>query len=111
MQRSFKENHANPVTEMVIVDTFTKLIFNDVAFSSVQLKIIEALRLICPDVHSDSFRVMGEYLRDMGVREMIQLVARLQQHLLEQAEQTEILYSHSSQALVLPAPKGGASNY
>ncbi len=86
MQRSYKENTVGPVTEMAIVDTFTKLIFGDETYSERESWIIDAFRSMNPDIHRDSGREIGEYLRNLGVREMIQLVSRLRQHITENPE-------------------------
>jgi hypothetical protein len=86
VQRSYKKDEAGPVTEMAIVDTFTKLIFGDEALSERESLIIEAFRLVNPDVQRDSCQEMGEYLRNLGVREMIQLVSRVRQHMTENIE-------------------------
>tara|TARA_R110001599_G_scaffold353885_1_gene602452 strand:- start:26195 stop:26506 length:312 start_codon:yes stop_codon:yes gene_type:complete len=70
---------SEPVSEMAIVDTFTKLIFGEEdAFSSSEELIIEACRLVDHSVVLDSRRDMGVYLRALGVAEMIQLVSRVQ---------------------------------
>ena len=79
MRRSHGEDETGPVTEMAIVDTFTKLIFGDEGFTDRESAIIEALRSVCPDVLHDTHREIGEYLRGLGVREMIQLVSRVRQ--------------------------------
>ncbi len=74
----------DPVSEMAIVDTFTKLIFaEDGEFSSSEELIIKAFRLVDTRVQLDSYKDMGEYLRALGVQEMIQLVTRVQQSLSE----------------------------
>jgi hypothetical protein len=86
MQRSYQDSNVSPVTEMAIVDTFTKLIFGDEAYSEQESLIIDAFRSVRPDVQRDSCQEMGEYLRNLGVREMIQLVSRLRQHISEQVE-------------------------
>jgi hypothetical protein len=68
-----------PVGEMAIVDTFTKLIFGEVdAFSSSEELIIQAFRRVDHSVVLDSHRDMGIYLRALGVAEMIQQVTRVQ---------------------------------
>lgn len=73
--------------EMAIVDTFTKLIFEEQgAFSSGEELIIEAFRLVDNSVALDSYRGMGTYLRALGVAEMIQLVSRVQVCLVEGAQ-------------------------
>ena len=68
-----------PVSEMAIVDTFTKLIFGEVeGFSSSEKLIIHAFRLVDSSVALDSHKEMGQYLRALGVRELIQLVTEVQ---------------------------------
>ena len=68
--------------EMVIVDTFTKLIFGeDVEYSDQELQIIQALRNADHNVSLDNHRDMGVYLRALGVGEMIGLVLRVQEQL------------------------------
>jgi hypothetical protein len=70
---------SGPVSEMAIVDTFTKLIFGEEGdFSSSEELIIQAFRLVDSGVALDSHAQMGQYLRALGVKEMIQLVARVQ---------------------------------
>ncbi len=82
MKRAHIASEGGPVSEMVIVDTFTKLIFGeDAEYSPRELLIIQSLRLVDNNVTLDSHREMGEYLRALGVREMIALVARVQQQL------------------------------
>jgi hypothetical protein len=73
-----------PVGEMAIVDTFTKLIFGEEdAFSSSEELIIQAFRLVDHSVVLDSHRDMGIYLRALGVAEMIQMVTRVQSCLVD----------------------------
>jgi hypothetical protein len=82
MQRAVLVTEGGSVSEMAIVDTFTKLIFGEsVEYSSQELLIIQALRHADANVTFDSHREMGGYLRALGVKEMIQLVARVQQQL------------------------------
>jgi hypothetical protein len=81
MQRAYKNNEAVGVSEMAIVNTFTKLIFGEDAYTARELAIIDGFRAIEVDVLRDSHEEMGEYLRNLGVREMIQLVSRLHRHL------------------------------
>ncbi|TXS89252.1 hypothetical protein FV139_20140 [Parahaliea maris] len=65
--------------EMIIVDTFTRLIFGDGGeYDVAELRVIEALREVEPDVATDDLYAMGEYLRALGVAEMVSLVARVQ---------------------------------
>ena len=71
---------------MAIVDTFTKLIFGESeSYSSCERLIIDAFREVDANVFRDTYSEMGEYLRNLGVREMIHLVARLKEHLNERA--------------------------
>ena len=81
MQLAYNNNEAIPMSEMAIVNTFTKLIFGEVAYTARELSIIEGFRAVDADVLRDSHEEMGEYLRNLGVREMIQLVSRLHRHL------------------------------
>lgn len=81
MQRAYKNNEAVGVSEMAIVNTFTKLIFGEEQYGARELAVIDGFRAVEPDVLRDSPQEMGEYLRNLGVREMIQLVSRLHRHL------------------------------
>jgi len=84
MQRACSNGELGHVSDMAIVDTFTKLIFGeDDDYSAEELCIIKALRAVDVNVALDSHRDMGEYLRALGVREMVQMVARVQQQLVE----------------------------
>jgi len=75
-----------PVSEMAIVDTFTRLIFGeDGPHSAEESLIIQALRQVDENVLLDDDRAMGEYLRAMGVEEMIGLVARVRAHIADTA--------------------------
>jgi hypothetical protein len=70
-------------SEMAIVDTFTKLIFGEVdTYSNLELGIIQALRTVDVNVALDSRQDIGEYLRALGVQEMIHLVSRVRQQLI-----------------------------
>ena len=76
-----------PVSEIAIVDTFTKLIFGEEGgFSSSEELIIQALRLVDHSVAQDSYREMGTYLRALEVTEMVQLVTRVQVCLMDGLE-------------------------
>jgi hypothetical protein len=78
MKRVCLQQDTAPVSEMAIVDTFTKLIFGeDDRYSTGELMIIQALRLVDDNVSSDGHREMGHYLRALGVGEMIALVSRV----------------------------------
>ena len=72
------------VNEMAIVDTFTKLIFGEEGYSARELSIIRAFRAVDTNVLCDSHGEMGEYLRNLGVSEMIHLVARLREYMCEE---------------------------
>jgi hypothetical protein len=87
MQRTHDSGEVVPVSEMAIVDTFTKLIFGEEDdYSARELMIIQAFRSVDDNVLRDSHRDMGEYLRNLGVREMIQVVARVREFILEGGE-------------------------
>ena len=107
MQRLCKDSNAGPVTEMGIVDTFTKLIFGDEVYSEQESLIIDTFRLVCPDVQSDSCQEMGEYLRNLGVREMIQLVSRLRQHITENVESPVMIRNRGTAGASSRAPDRG----
>ena len=85
MKNAHKVSDVGKVSEMAIVDTFTKLIFGEVDhYSKQELLIIQALRMVDTNVLFDSHRDMGQYLRALGVGEMVQLVARVQTQVREQ---------------------------
>ncbi len=85
MKNAHKVSDVSAVSEMAIVDTFTKLIFGEVDhYSTQELLIIQALRMVDTNVLFDSHRDMGQYLRALGVGEMVQLVSRVQTQLREQ---------------------------
>lgn len=87
------------VSEMTIVDAFTKLIFGqEQDYSQRELSIIQAFRLVESNVLRDSHREMGEYLRNLGVREMIQLVSRLRDHMSESVESLPSDHLHAVQS-------------
>lgn len=78
MKRTQCSADAGRVSELAIVDTFTKLIFEDESgFSTPELEIIAALRLVDGNLLSGSLRDMGRYLRALGVGEMIALVSQV----------------------------------
>ncbi|MFV8819105.1 hypothetical protein [Haliea sp. E17] len=63
---------------MAVVDTFTKLIFDQGSeYSSEERAIIETLRLVDDNLLPDSPQEMGAYLRALGVQEMIELVSQV----------------------------------
>ena len=81
MPRAYEASD-NAVSEMAIVDTFTKLIFGEEeAYSDLELGIIQAFRAVDNNVALDSYHEMGEYLRALGVQELIQLVSRVRKRL------------------------------
>ena len=83
MQHAHSSSQGSPVSEMAIVDTFTKLVFGEEDdYSARELLIIKAFRSIDANVFTDTHHHMGEYLRALGVREMIQLVSQVQAELL-----------------------------
>jgi hypothetical protein len=82
MKRAQNNMDGGPVSEMAIVDTFTKLIFGeDSRYSNRELLIIQAFRMVDTNVVFDSHRDMGSYLRALGVDEMVQIVTRVQRQL------------------------------
>ena len=82
MKRAQRQTESGAVSEMLIVDTFTKLIFGEESrYSNRELMIIQAFRMVDTNVVFDSHRDMGAYLRALGVGEMVKLVARVQQQL------------------------------
>ena len=82
MQRASPRSEAGAVSELAIVDTYTKLIFGEENYSDRELLIIRAFRSVDSSVLLETHRDMGSYLRVLGVREMIQLVALVQDQLL-----------------------------
>jgi hypothetical protein len=79
MKSSYNYSSGESVSELVIVDTFTKLIFGEEShYSDAELRIIQALRLTDDNIAVDGHRDMGVYLRALGVEEMISLVSRVQ---------------------------------
>lgn len=82
MQRTTTVSEAGAVSEIAIVDTFTKLIFGEEEYSDRELLIIRAFRSVDSSVLLETHRDMGSYLRVLGVREMIQLVSLVQDQLL-----------------------------
>jgi len=70
------------VSELEIVDICTKLIFGiDEKLSLHEQLIITALRLSDENFAGDDAVEMGKYLRALGVKEMIKLVAAAKQHI------------------------------
>ena len=79
MKTSYNYSSGDSVSELAIVDTFTKLIFGEESrYSDAELRIIQALRLTDDNVALDDHADMGVYLRALGVEEMIRLVSRVQ---------------------------------
>ncbi|GAB5445171.1 hypothetical protein [Gymnodinialimonas sp.] len=86
MQYSYSIGETFAVSEMAVVDVFTRLIFNDQGeFTATEKTIIETFRTVDANVLMDSYSEMGEYLRNLGVREMIHLVARIREQLAAQS--------------------------
>lgn len=82
MRRDLNSSEREPVSEMWIVDTFTRLIFGDVDhFDSRESLVIDAFRSVDTNVLRDTPAQMGDYLRNLGVREMIHLVARIRKQI------------------------------
>lgn len=81
MKCTYSPDEGGPFSEMVIVDTFTKLIFGEEEYGADEKTIIDALRAVDANVTRDGYREMGEYLRALGVIEMVQLVSRVQAQL------------------------------
>lgn len=83
MKRAQTNLETGQVSEMAIVDTFTKLIFGEEShYSNRELIIIQAFRSVDHNVVFDSHRDMGAYLRALGVGEMIKLVSKVQGQLV-----------------------------
>ncbi len=73
------------VSEMAVVDTFTKLIFEQESeYSADERAIIEALRRVDGNMLLDSPEEMGAYLKALGVAEMIKLVGRVVSRLADE---------------------------
>lgn len=86
MHFSYTPSDVEPVSEMAIVDTFTRLIFGDQGdFSPREQMIIQTFRSVDSNVLMDNYADMGDYLRNLGVREMIHLVARIREQMTEEA--------------------------
>lgn len=86
MTRTERANNYGEISEMSIVDTFTKLIFGEEAdYDNGELRIIEILRIVDSNVSFDSHQDMGAYLRALGVQEMIKLVSSVRRAILNGA--------------------------
>jgi hypothetical protein len=81
VRHALTEKKDGAVSEMAIVNTFTKLIFGDETYSARELSIIDALQQKHAGDLCDSRKAVGEYLRALGVREMIELVSEVRQSL------------------------------
>jgi len=82
MKSDYDFREGGPVSEMAIVDTFTKLIFGEESdYTHRELMIIRACRSVDANVSLDSHQDMGGYLRALGVREMIKLVSKVREQL------------------------------
>lgn len=91
---------------MAIVNTFTKLIFGDEAYNTCELAVIDAFRSMDDAVSRDTHTEMGEYLRNLGVREMIQLVSSLRLRIADFNKTTV-----SSRAMSTHTPQVGAPTH
>lgn len=65
------------LSEMAIVDVFTRLIFSAPDDSVLEARVVEALRRMYPVECEGSAVDIGAWLRALGVREMIKLVGRV----------------------------------
>jgi len=81
-----KKQEEGPMSEIEIVNAFTKLIFGEDIYSARELCIVEALQTLNTGFLCDSRNAAGEYLRNLGVREMIELVSGLQEWLADCSE-------------------------
>jgi len=82
MRSGYTLRQDGAVSEMAVVDTFTKLIFGEeTRYSDTELLIVQALRSAEPNVALDGHRDMGVYLRALGVNEMIKLVSAVQRQM------------------------------
>jgi hypothetical protein len=107
--RAVDATKVGPVSEMAIVDTFTKLIFGEEeGYSVLELSIIQAFRAVDANVLRDSHRDMGAYLRNLGVREMIHLVSRLREHMLEGVEILTSSGGYQESSAALPRHPGNS---
>jgi hypothetical protein len=93
----------DPVSEIAIVDTFTRLIFGDEDdYSATELLIIQAFRLEDASVALDSHRDMGQYLRALGVRELVQLVSAVRERLTRGIQGIEIIAGDAGDPVLKP---------
>lgn len=78
-------NDKGVINEMSIVDVFTKLIFDaEAVLNDTEAQIVDCLELVeGPQIHSPR-REIGEFLRSMGVDEMISLVAKVKSKMDQQ---------------------------
>jgi hypothetical protein len=90
MRYALEKQKEGPMSEMAIVNTFTKLIFGEDDFSAREVAIIEALQSMNNGVSCATRKAVGEYLRNLGVREMIDLVSSLQKSLSDCAKVTAV---------------------
>lgn len=86
------------VSEMEIVDAFTRMIFGDEDVSVQEIRIIHALSEVDSNVSLESFAEIGSYLRALGVEEMIKLVTRVRFWLTEHEPGVYALSSSSHPA-------------
>ena len=70
------------IDEMSIVDVITRLIFDsDSELDDTELLVVELLGQVDPTLTAGSQRDLSEYLRAMGVDEMIRVVGQIKQQL------------------------------
>ena len=75
---TLREAGASIFDEMSIVDVLTKLIFDaEVELHGTELLVVELLGQVDTSLAASSRRDVGEYLRAMGVDEMIAVVNRI----------------------------------
>ena len=73
------------IDEMSIVDVMTKLIFDsDSELDSTELLVVELLGQVDHSLATESRRDVSEYLRAMGVDEMILVVGKIKKQLEQQ---------------------------
>lgn len=75
------------IDEMSIVDVLTKLIFDaESKLDEIEHLVVELLGQIEPSLVNAHRRDVSEYLRSMGVDEMIKAVGQIKTHMVRQSE-------------------------
>lgn len=78
-------NDKDVINEMLIVDVFTKLIFDaEAILNDTEEQIVACLELVEGSLAHSPRREIGEFLRSMGVDEMISLVAKVKNKMDQQ---------------------------